>query len=62
MAKVQVETKSKIDIDENNARNYIADMLSQLHEIAMLAGLKHEATLLRAASLAISKDGLLPKG
>ena len=62
MAKVQVETKSKIDIDENNARNYIADMVSQLHEIAMLSGLKHEATLLRAASLAISKDGLLPKG
>ena len=61
MAKVDVEQKRKIDIDSESAKNYIADMVSQLHEIAAAAGLEHEATLLYATSLAISKDRLMPK-
>lgn len=56
MAKVDVEQTYKLDIDPISAKNYIADMVSQLHEIAQCAGLEHEAILLHATSLAISKD------
>ena len=61
MAKIDIEQRRKIDIDAASAKNYIADMVSQLHEIAELAGLQHEATLLHATSLAISQDRLIPK-
>ena len=61
MAKVDVEQRSRIDIDAESAKNYIADMVSQLYEIAAAAGLEHEATLLYATSLAISKDRLMSK-
>ena len=44
----------------DSAKDYIADMVSQLHEIAEIAGLQHEATLLFATSLAISQDRLVP--
>ena len=60
MAKVDVEQKTKLDIDPVSAKNYIADMVSQLHEIAQCAGLEHEAVLLYATSLAISKDRVAP--
>ena len=61
MAKVGIEQRNRIDIDAASAKNYIADMVSQLHEIAEIAGLQHEATLLYATSLAISHDRLVPR-
>ena len=51
-----MQKKNRLDIDEVSARNYISDMVSQLYEIADLAGLDREATLLQATSLAISTD------
>lgn len=54
MTHVEIKQKNKLDIDAESAQNYITDMISQLYEIANLAGLDHTATLLHATSLAIT--------
>ena len=54
MTKITVHKKNKLNLDKGSAQNYICEMVNQLREIADLAGLDHEATLLQATSIAIS--------
>jgi hypothetical protein len=54
MNHVEVKPTNRLDIDPVSAQNYITDMVSQLYDIANLAGLDHTATLLHATSMAIS--------
>lgn len=54
MSKIDIQKKNKLNLDQDSAQNYISEMVNQLREIADLAGLDHEATLLQATSIAIS--------
>jgi len=54
MTRVDIKQKNRLDIDPESAQSYITDMVSQLYDIANLAGLEHTATLLHATSLAIT--------
>jgi len=54
MTRVDIKQKNRLDIDPESVQSYITDMVSQLYDIANLAGLEHTATLLHATSLAIT--------
>jgi len=61
MTHVEIKQKNRLDIDAESAQNYITDMISQLYDIANLAGLDHTATLLHATSMAITTKERIAK-
>lgn len=61
MTQVKIKQKNRLDIDSESAQNYITDMISQLYDIANLAGLDHTATLLHATRLAITTKDRISK-
>jgi len=61
MVNVEIKQKNRLDIDAESAQNYITDMISQLYDIANLAGLDHTATLLHATNMAIATKERIAK-